>query len=148
MALADDIAALRNADLFSGFSEDQLRLIAFTASRKAFSGGSVLFEEGTVSDGAYLIASGQLSLEAGGRSLGIAGPGSLLAETALISALPYRLTATASQSAEVLLIQRAQFIRLVEEYPAIASEMDRRLRKSFEELVGALNSVKTRLSDF
>ena len=148
MTLADDIAALRDADLFSGFSGDQLRLIAFTAERLTFADGDIVFEEGMISDGAYLVASGQLGLEAGGRQFGIAGPGSLLAETALISALPYRLTASATEVTDVLFIQRTQFIRLIEEYPAIAAEMDHRLRKSFSDLVSALNSVKTRLADF
>ena len=88
------------------------------------------------------------TLKRGGQSAGIAGPGSLLAETGLISPVPHRFTAKANAETAILFISREQFLRLVEEYPDIAEEMQRRLRKGFDEMVSALNAVKTRLSDF
>ncbi|MBB4120985.1 Crp/Fnr family transcriptional regulator [Martelella radicis] len=148
MALSRDIETIRRTELFSGFSVDQLRLIAFTVTRFARETGQVLFEEDAESLGAYLVADGTLQLEAGGRSAGIAGAGSLLAEAALISPVPHRVRAIAAEPADILLIRRDQFLRLIEEYPDIASEMDRRLRRNFAEMVSALSAVKTRLSDF
>nr|WP_272213580.1 Crp/Fnr family transcriptional regulator [Marinicella sp. W31]MDC2879538.1 Crp/Fnr family transcriptional regulator [Marinicella sp. W31] len=148
MALSRDIEKLRRTELFSGFSDDQLRLIAFTVTRLSADQGDVLFEEDAESLGAYLVESGTLTLEAGGRSAGIAGPGSLLAEAALISAIPHRVSAVAAEPCALLLIRRDQFLRLIEEYPDIAVEMDSRLRRNFSEMVNALSAVKTRLSDF
>ncbi|WP_045679294.1 Crp/Fnr family transcriptional regulator [Martelella endophytica] len=148
MALSRDIETLRRTELFSGFSDEQLRLIAFTVTRLKVEAGELLCAEDGESEGAFLIETGTLSLEAGGRSAGIAGPGSLLAEAALISPVPYRFSAAAREAAEILFIRRDQFLRLVAEYPAIATEMDRRLRKSFSEMVSALDAVKTRLADF
>ncbi|MAM10602.1 MAG: protein kinase [Rhizobiaceae bacterium] len=148
MALSRDIETIRRAGLFSGFSVDQLRLIAFTVTRLSCEAGETLFEEDADSLGAYLVESGTLTLEAAGRSAGIAGAGSLLAEAALISPVPHRVAAIAAEPAEILLIRRDQFLRLIEEYPDIATEMDRRLRRNFSEMVSALSAVKTRLSDF
>ncbi|TNB48787.1 Crp/Fnr family transcriptional regulator [Martelella lutilitoris] len=148
MALSRDIETIRRTELFSGFSVDQLRLIAFTVTRLSCETGQMLFEEDAESLGAYLVESGTLTLEAGGRSAGIAGAGSLLAEAALISSVPHRVRAIAAEPADILLIRRDQFLRLIEEYPDIASEMDRRLRRNFAEMVSALSAVKTRLSDF
>ncbi|PRX09333.1 UNVERIFIED_ORG: Cyclic nucleotide-binding domain-containing protein [Martelella mediterranea] len=148
MALSGDIETLRRTDLFSGFSDEQLRLIAFTVTRLSLQEGEMLFGEDADSLGAYLVESGTLTLEAAGRSAGIAGAGSLLAEAALISPVPHRVSAVASEPAAILLIRRDQFLRLIEEYPDIAQEMDRRLRRNFSEMVSALSAVKTRLSDF
>ena len=148
MALSDDIATLRRADLFSGFSAEQLRLIAFTIARRTLGEGEILFAEDEPSEGAYLLERGHLALEAAGRSAGIAGPGSLLAEAALISPVPHRLSARASEPSELIAIRREQFLRLIEEYPDIGEEMEHRLRQSFADMVGALNAVKTRLADF
>lgn len=148
MALSDDIATLRRADLFAGFSADQLRLIAFTIARLSLEEGAVLFTEDEISEGAYLLESGHLTLEAADRSAGIAGPGSLLAEAALVSPVPHRLSARASAPSRIMLIRREQFLRLVEEYPDIGQEMEYRLHQSFSDMIGALNAVKTRLADF
>ncbi|AQZ50240.1 Crp/Fnr family transcriptional regulator [Martelella mediterranea] len=148
MALSDDIATLRRAELFSGLSAEQLRLIAFTIARLSLDAGDRLFDEDQDSAGAYMLESGHLDLEAGGRSAGIAGPGSLLTEAALISPVPHRFAARASAPSELLLIRREQFLRLIEEYPDIGREMENRLRQSFADMVSALGAVKTRLSDF
>ena len=59
-----------------------------------------------------------------------------------------RAAPRASAPSELLLIRREQFLRLIEEYPDIGREMENRLRQSFADMVGALNAVKTRLSDF
>lgn len=148
MALAQDIAALREADLFSGFSDEQLRLIAFTSTSQVYPQDSLVFEEGAPGEGAYLVVRGRLALESSRNSLGVAGPGSLLAEVALLSDIPHRFTAYAVDASDILFIRREQFRKLIEEYPDIAAEMDRRMRANFSELVSALNAVKTRLSDF
>ncbi|WP_176085035.1 cyclic nucleotide-binding domain-containing protein [Martelella sp. HB161492] len=148
MALSRDIEVLRRTDLFSGFTGDQLLLVAFTARQIRLEPGELLLRENDISEGAYVVAEGKLSLEAGGQSCGIAGPGSVLAEVALVSPIAHRLTATADLRSEIFFISREAFIKLVGEYPDIGEAMDRRLRQGFAEMVSALDSVRTRLSDF
>ncbi len=45
MALTDDIMLLGQVPLFAGFSDDQLRLIAFGAERRRVAAGQTLFRE-------------------------------------------------------------------------------------------------------
>ena len=50
MALSDDIALLARVPLFTGLTDDKLRLMAFGAERRRLVEGQTLFREGTSAD--------------------------------------------------------------------------------------------------
>ena len=50
-----DIDLLRPLPIFAHFDEDQLRLIAFSAERKEFESGAVVFREGELADSGLLV---------------------------------------------------------------------------------------------
>ncbi|MDI7862394.1 cyclic nucleotide-binding domain-containing protein [Rhizobiaceae bacterium n13] len=133
MALSDDIRLLANVPLFSGLGEDQLRLIAFGAERRHLASGQTLFREKSPAECAYVVASGDVALNATGRSgksevAGHAGPGTLLSELAMVTLVERKFTAVATQDSEVIRISRALFHRLLEEYPDIAAAVESRIR--------------------
>ena len=147
MALHEDIRLLSTVPLFRGLNEDQLRLLTFGAERRALLAGMTLFREKSPAECAYVIASGQIELTTQGkngkpRSEGVAGPGTLLSELALITLVERKYTAQAIDDCEVIRIPRPLFQRLMEEYPDVAALVEDRIRGNIQELVGELSKLR------
>ena len=121
MALSDDIKLFAQVPLFSGLSEDKLRLMAFGAERRRIVEGQTLFREGASADCGFVVASGSFRLystarDGSVRDDGTAGPGSLLSELAMISVVERKFTATATEDSEVIRINRPLFRRMPVSY--------------------------------
>src|ERR1035438_8159132 len=77
--------ALAQVGLFAGLSETELTFLAQRAVPRKFSAGEIVFSEGDVCSGMYVVESGHIRIfktSAGGREqvLSIDGPGGALAE--------------------------------------------------------------------
>ncbi len=95
----------------------------------------MLFNAGDVADGAYAVQQGSFTLrpERGAEADIIAGPGTLLGESALLAETIRPATATAREPSTVLRISRAMFLKMLEGYPDAAHRLarsDRRPRRS------------------
>src|ERR1700759_3569796 len=120
MALKDDISLFMQLSIFEGLSEEHLRLLAFGAERRRLEKGHVLFRQGASADSAFVVTMGRLRLtmhspSGGERSMGEAGPGSILTEIAMIADAERHFTATATDDSEVIRISRLLFRRMLEE---------------------------------
>lgn len=140
MALADDIELLAKVPLFAGLSSDQLRLIAFGAEHRPVGKGQALFREKSPAECAYVVTLGQFELSTlarGGkpRVEGVAGPGVMLSELALVSMVERKFTAVALEDGDVIRITRALFHRLLEEYPEMAAVVEGRIRAAIAGLI-------------
>ena len=62
MSLARDIPLLRQVPLLGEFSDEQLRLLAFSAENVVATPDEVIFREGERSDASYVIVSGKVAL--------------------------------------------------------------------------------------
>lgn len=140
MALEDDIRILQNVDLFEGFTQEQLRLLAFGAENVRLAAGKELYREGARADGAYALARGRISLfreRKGERAIvTTVGPGALLGEMALISETERLTGALAATDAELLRLNRKLFRRILEEYPDVAAALHRRISRDLQMLAG------------
>ncbi|WP_337269399.1 cyclic nucleotide-binding domain-containing protein [Oryzifoliimicrobium ureilyticus] len=139
MALADDINLLAQIPLFSGMSDDQLRLIAFGADRRFVPEGQLLFREGSPAESAYVVVDGQIELSRLNRSGDsvvdmVVGRGALLSELALITFVERKYTALAVRDCGVLRLTRPLFHRLIEEYPSTAEIIANRIRDNIAAL--------------
>jgi CRP-like cAMP-binding protein len=124
MSLASDIALLGQVPFFERFSEEHLKLIAFSAESRSFPDGMVLYEEGQLLHSAYIIGSGRLEAacqERGGEVTRAIGPGEMLAERALLLETRARETVRVTEPAMALQMRRPVFRRFLEEYPEIAA---------------------------
>lgn len=140
MALADDIELLAKVPLFAGLSSDQLRLIAFGAEHRPVGKGQALFREKSPAECAYVVTRGQFELSTlarGGKTMveGVAGPGVMLSELALVSMVERKFTAVALEDGDVIRITRALFHRLLEEYPDMAVVVEGRIRAAIASLI-------------
>ncbi len=150
MALADDIALLESCPLFSGLNHDRLRLVAFGAEHQRVAAGEVLFVAGSPADCAYVVVRGTIYLARTehGRTEHIAtvGPGTLLSELAMVSAVRRKFSAVAESEAEVMRIGRPLFLRLLEEYPDVGRVVEQRIKDNLAELIDGAAALAPRFA--
>jgi CRP-like cAMP-binding protein len=123
VALDQDIELLASVPLLAQLEREALRLIAFSADTRILNRGDVLFHKDEPADGAYLVLSGSLSLDAneeGSPSFMHIGVGHLLGETALFIRTIRPATAIALETTHVMKLQTSLMRRVLTEFPRSA----------------------------
>lgn len=118
-------AILRHNYLFRGLAESALDKIAGLAARRNFAKGAVIFSQGDDGDALYGVASGRVRISAsasGGREvfLNIMEPGDTFGEIAVMDGLPRTANAIALDHSTLIMIQRSDFLPLLEHQPQLA----------------------------
>jgi CRP-like cAMP-binding protein len=150
MSLDSDVKLLASLPLFSSMEAEALKLIAFAAEARTFMAGDVLYRQGELSFGGYVIVSGAVALDSsqnGGVATKILGPGGLLGELALMVATRNPVTAIAQQNLAVLRISRALFLRTLAESPASAQRLKSELGRELKTFVHDLETTRKSLLD-
>jgi CRP-like cAMP-binding protein len=149
MALDDHIRILSGVRLFTGFTQDQLRLLAFGAEAMTLPAGRKLYLEDDDADSAYIVVRGKIRLfrenEGEPVDVGMAEPGSTLGEMALIADARRLTSAEAAVDTEVLRINRSMFRRILEEYPETAEALRDRIIEDLQALIRKIEAVGERL---
>ncbi len=148
MSLESDIKLLGTVSMLSDFTEDKLRLLAFSAENRDFRDGQRLYSAGDRADCAHVISSGEVALFAPGDSetaAEVIGRGALLGSLALIVDGERTMTAVARGRVETILIRRPLFRRMLDEFPEIAASLHRRLSANVRETTSRLMTVRDRL---
>lgn len=148
MALDDDIRILSGVRLFEGFTQEQLRLLAFGAENIHLPADRKLYREEDEADSAYVVVSGRISLyrdiDGTRAEVGSAGPGAMLGELALI-ADTRRLTSAAAQvDSEIIRLNRKMFHRILEEYPEVAARLHQHILKDLQDMIARIESMAPR----
>ncbi|RJT39651.1 cyclic nucleotide-binding domain-containing protein [Mesorhizobium waimense] len=150
MALDDDIRILSAVRLFEGFTQEQLRLLAFGAETTLLQAHHKLYREDDVADSAYIVVSGRIVLyrEQNGDRIPIntVGPGTMLSELALIADTNRLTSASAEIDSEVLRLSRKMFRRILEEYPEIAVQLHQRILEDFQALIRRIEELAPRFA--
>jgi CRP-like cAMP-binding protein len=125
MTIEDDIAFLERIPTLRRLGGPALRILAIGAEGYRVEQGQVLFSAGDVADGAYAVQQGSFTLRPGRGAEAdvIAGPGTLLGESALLAETIRPATATAREPSMVLRISRAMFLKMLEGYPDAAHRL-------------------------
>ncbi len=149
MALTDDIQLLAKVPLFAGFSDDQLRLIAFGAEKRKIAEGQTLFREHSPAECAFVVSRGQVDLWGADRAgkaqiQATVGSGTLLSELALFTLCERKFTAVAREDCEVIRITRILFHRMVEEFPDVAEVVFSRIRGNIAALASGAAALQGR----
>ena len=144
MPLDDDIRVLSSVSLFEGFTQEQLRLLAFGAEGLRLSAGKDLYEEGAAADSGYVVVRGRIVLyrERDGErvTVGHAGPGAMLGELALIADTTRLTSARAETDTDFLRLNRKLFRRILEEYPELAFMLHERIVDELQAMVQRIES--------
>jgi CRP-like cAMP-binding protein len=150
MALDDDIRILSAVGLFQGFTQEQLRLLAFGAETTLLQADRKLYREDDEADSAYVVVSGRIALyrEHNGERIpiGTAGPGAILSELALIADTKRLTSASAAIDSEVIRLSRKMFRRILEEYPEVAAQLHQRISEDFLAMIRRIEELAPRFS--
>ena len=125
MALATDIEVLRGLEIFSSFTREQLRLLAFGCQRLSFPAGTELYHSNQSADGAYVILSGKveltIELNQTRHKMEIFAAGSILGELSMITRNRRVGTALAIEAVDLMKIRRDTMYRVIDEFPDLAA---------------------------
>lgn len=150
MALDDDIRILSAVGLFEGFTQEQLRLLAFGAETTVLSADKKLYREDDEADSAYVVVEGRIVLyrEGEGERLVVThvGPGAILGELALIADTRRLTSASAETDSEVLRLNRRMFRRILEEYPDIAVQLHQRITAELQAFLQKIENLAPRFA--
>lgn len=151
MSLVQDIDILRRVPLLSKFTEDQLRLLAFSAESMQVAKGGVVFSEGERADGGIVLSKGKVQLETGmgrdARPQGTYGPGTLFGEAALLADGKRPARAIAVEDCELIRIRRALFSRMLQEFPETARQLYADKVRQFTSTTSALSRIGFKLDE-
>ncbi len=112
------IALLRHTPLFAPLPLPQLEAVARRGSWLTFPSRTVVIREGDPGDRYYVLASGVVRVEQGGRFLREIGrPGAGFGEIALLRDVPRTATVTAATEIALFAIDRAPFLAAVTGHP-------------------------------
>jgi len=151
MSLAQDIAILKQIPMLSDFSEDQLRLLAFSAESMDYNRGQRLFDQDDRADGGLVITSGTVSLQTRGKDgyeeIERVGQGTLLGETALLAENKRPCRAEALEGVRIIRIRRALFKRMIQEYPELAQRLFDLHAARYRHTVEALRPIGEKMAE-
>lgn len=131
MTLERDIDLLGHVPFFAGIPLEPLKLIAFSADSREFADKARVFAAGDPAEGGLILIDGRIDLvddsETPPRLLERLTPGALIGELPLIVETARPVTAVSVGRSRVLVVRRALFRRMLEEYPEIAVTLRDRL---------------------
>src|ERR1700686_5420578 len=127
MSIEDDVVLLERVPTLRLWGTTALRMLAIGSEQREFARGDLLFNEGDDADAGFIVQRGAFRIEDGGGAAIVAGPGALIGELALITAMQRPSSAIALEHSSVIRVARSLFQRVLESDPAAA----RRLRDEF-----------------
>jgi CRP/FNR family cyclic AMP-dependent transcriptional regulator len=128
---------LRQGKWFCGLSSDVLKSFSAASHLSTYPGGAVLFVEGQMPRGGFVLCSGKVKLSTTSRDgkvliLKMALPGEALGLSAVISATPYELTAETAGPCQVNFIDRESLMRLLDRYGELGLHSAQALSREFQ----------------
>jgi CRP-like cAMP-binding protein len=147
MTIEDDISYLERIPLLRQLGAAALRILAIGVESYDIQPSQVLFTAGESADGAYIIKRGSFSLRSERAAEGevVAGPGTLLGESALFAETKRPATATARETSTVMRISRSMFVRMLEGYPDAAQRLRHMIISRSEQSTRDIQSVRAAL---
>ncbi len=150
MALEEDVRILSGVRLFDGFTQEQLRLLAFGGEAMRLPERRVLYREGDEADCAFVIVDGavDLSQERDGRRVPVrrVGPGIILGELALIADSNRMTDATTAADTALIRLGRKQFRKILEEFPDLAVLLHDRIAEELQRMIAEIERQAPRFA--
>jgi len=133
------LSFLENVPIFADLEEPDLKKIEKLGLRKKYKKGNIVVLEKEMGAALFVIISGKVKIvrtDEDGREviLSIFGPGEFFGEMSLLDGLARSASVVALTKAELFMIHRRDFLKLVNEHPQVAisllGELTTRLRKA------------------
>jgi CRP-like cAMP-binding protein len=133
------VSFLENVPIFADLEEPELKKIEKLGLRKKYKKGNIVVLEKEMGAALFVIISGKVKIvrtDEDGREviLSIFGPGEFFGEMSLLDGLARSASVVALAKAELFMIHRRDFLKLLHEHPQVAisllGELTTRLRKA------------------
>ncbi len=124
---------LARTPLFEGAPEDVLRTMGNRMQMLRLSEGDILFNEGDLADGLYLVVNGRVSIGSGAVEIRERTEGEYVGELALIDDSPHSATVRAKTDATLLKLHRADFHQVLSTSPQVATGLLRILGQKIKQ---------------
>jgi len=131
---ASQLDHLKSVPLFAGLNKKQLQLIAKSSDEVSLAAGDVLVDQGQTGREAFLLLAGQVTVKRNGRKVATLGPGAIVGELALLDHGPRTATVTADTDISVLVVDRRNFLEIVESSHTLTSKLLEYLASRIREL--------------
>ena len=137
---------LRSHDSSLTLSEKTLEGLDRIQHATAYPEGALIFVEGQVPRGVYILCQGQAKLMATNRDgktfiMKIAQPGEILGLHAVVTGGPYELTVETLQPSQLAFIGRADFLRFIKEHGDACLHVARQLSNDCQAAYGVIRSI-------
>jgi CRP-like cAMP-binding protein len=151
MSVRASADTLKQIAIFRDCDSVPLQVMAFAARTLEFHPGDHIVNMADIADTAHFIVSGSAEVFGPNGRIGMAEPGALIGEAAMISRSRYTVTAIARQHVVTSAIDNELFMRVTREYPefgrAVLRALSDRLKASmldFDQVRIMMNKVRTR----
>jgi CRP-like cAMP-binding protein len=115
----EKLELLERVPLFAGVARDQLEAIARIADEIDVPAGTALTHEGRHEGYFFVIVSGTVRIERGGRAINTIGAGEFLGEIALLDGGPRTASATTESACRLLSLTHERFHDLLDTSPSV-----------------------------
>jgi len=144
------VAAFAELDIFSSFSDEQLRLLAFVCEEISLAPGEALYAAGDAADGGYVLVSGALeathSPVEGSLRFRIE-PVALVGELGLMLTRPRGASVSAVRTSALLFVPRGPFLKLLRSHPELAEDVAATLRAELSRYLDSIAQLGERFSN-
>ena len=140
MSLNEEMKLLKEIPLFAEIDESKLKLIAFTSQRLHYGPGEQAFAEGDQTDSIYIIILGEadvvINTANGPLTVASIGKYGIFGEIGVLCEVPRTASIVAKAELEVLRIEKAFFLQLLADFPAVSrvilNELGMRLARALK----------------
>ena len=115
--------ALKNTSLFASLPADDLLPVANLCVRETLDAGDVLFHEGDLGDGLYVVVHGSVAVERGDKVIAILGAGECVGEMAVLDWNPRSATVVAEEPTLLIRLDRHNLLDLLADHPKLADNL-------------------------
>jgi CRP-like cAMP-binding protein len=122
-SVADVHVRFGSVSLFSECSKKELRLLAKTAVVESRAAGAELVSEGQPGTSAYVVLQGNCRVVRNGKAVGEIPAGGVVGELSLLTRAPRNATVIADTALEVAILNRRDFLGLLESSPSISLKL-------------------------
>lgn len=150
MLLKDEVELLGRVSLFAGLQPSQLKLLAFTSRRLTFEQGDMLFQQNDTGDSAYVVLSGQADVvvNSNGNEVVLATleKNAIIGEIAILCDVPRTAGVRAATRLETLCIEKEHMLKLIKEFPSMATALMQVLAERLANTTAALSACRSELA--
>ncbi len=146
LTLIEKTAFLKSVEMLASIPTDVLAQLAARTQEMHFDAGQVIFREGEVNQGVYLIVDGLVEVRKGRALDGLRVPGQGFGELALGEGEPHQTTAIATQHTHALKVSNEMFFDTMLDYPEVGVAMVRSLAKRIGELGQRIHDLEGKIA--